>query len=49
MLQATIQGTSVTQVALRCGFQNTGHFAREFRPAFGELPSETLRRLLRAV
>ena len=44
MLEAGIEGTTVTQVALRCGFQNAGHFAREFRLAFGELPSETLRR-----
>lgn len=33
---------TVTQVALRCNFQNLGHFAREYRDAFGELPSETL-------
>ena len=44
MLEGGIEGTTVTQVALRCGFQNAGHFAREFRLAFGELPSETLRR-----
>ena len=35
---------SVTQIALRCGFQNPGHFARDFRLAFGELPSEILRK-----
>ena len=35
---------SVTQIALKCGFQNPGHFARDFRLAFGELPSETLKR-----
>jgi AraC-like DNA-binding protein len=35
---------SVTQIALGCGFQNPGHFARDFRLAFGELPSEILRR-----
>jgi len=38
------RSTSVTQVALKCGFQNTGHFAREYKSMFGELPSETLRR-----
>jgi transcriptional regulator GlxA family with amidase domain len=48
MLERAVEGASVTQVALRCGFQNTGHFAREFRLTFGELPSETLRRTLRA-
>jgi AraC-like DNA-binding protein len=36
--------TSVTQTALRCGFQNLGHFARDYRLAFGELPSTTLRK-----
>jgi len=35
---------AVIQVALKCGFQNPGHFARDFRLAFGELPSETLKR-----
>jgi AraC-like DNA-binding protein len=47
MLESGIEGTTVTQAALRCGFQNAGHFAREFRLTFGELPSETLRRALR--
>ena len=41
------QGSSVTQIALRCGFQNPGHFARDFRLAFGELPSETLKKATR--
>jgi PAS domain S-box-containing protein len=35
--------TSVTGVAFACGFTNLGHFARDYRQAFGELPSETLR------
>lgn len=48
MLETAGDGTSVTQIALRCGFQNTGHFARDYRLSFGELPSETLRRALRA-
>jgi transcriptional regulator GlxA family with amidase domain len=34
---------SVTPIALKCG-QNPGHFARDFRLAFGELPSDILRR-----
>lgn len=38
------KSTSVVQVALRCGFQNVGHFARDYRLAFGERPSETLAR-----
>ena len=38
---------SVIQIALKCGFQNTGHFARDYRVAFGELPSATLQRAKR--
>lgn len=37
-------GASVTAVAFACGFLSTGHFARAYREAFGELPSETIRR-----
>lgn len=44
MLEQSTERTAVTQVALKCGFQNPGHFARDFRLAFGELPSETLKR-----
>ena len=44
MLERCEADGSVVQVALRCGFQNPGHFARDFRLAFGELPSETLKR-----
>lgn len=47
MLEQPDQDSSVTQIALRCGFQNPGHFARDFRLAFGELPSETLRKSTR--
>jgi AraC-like DNA-binding protein len=47
ILEQSGGNASVTQVALKCGFQNPGHFARDFRLAFGELPSETLRRLAR--
>jgi transcriptional regulator GlxA family with amidase domain len=35
---------SVTAVAYACGFFSTGHFARAYREAFGELPSQTIRR-----
>jgi transcriptional regulator GlxA family with amidase domain len=35
---------SVKQVALRCGFRELGRFAADYRAAFGENPSETLRR-----
>jgi AraC-like DNA-binding protein len=44
MIEQSSYGASVTQIALKCGFQNPGHFARDFRHAFGELPSETLRK-----
>jgi AraC-like DNA-binding protein len=36
--------SSVTLVAFACGFGNLGHFARDYRHAFGERPSETLAR-----
>jgi AraC-like DNA-binding protein len=39
--------TSVTSVAFICGFGNLGHFARDYRQAFGELPSATLARAAR--
>ncbi|WP_428140812.1 helix-turn-helix domain-containing protein [Bradyrhizobium sp.] len=35
---------SVTAVAFACGFFSLGHFSRAYRDAFGELPSETIRR-----
>jgi transcriptional regulator GlxA family with amidase domain len=44
MLSSGDSSTSVTTVAFNCGFGNLGHFAREYREAFGELPSETLAR-----
>jgi len=39
--------TSVTHVALRWGFQHLGRFAADYAEAFGEAPSETLRRARR--
>ncbi len=47
MLERSNQVSSVIQVALRCGFQNPGHFARDYRNSFGELPSVTLQRARR--
>ena len=47
MLEQSGGEASVTQIALKCGFQNPGHFARDFRLAFGELPSEVLRKSAR--
>lgn len=43
-LVAPKSNTTVTSVSLECGFNNLGHFARDYRKKFGELPSETLRR-----
>lgn len=41
----TSDGTeSVTSIALECGFAHLGRFARLYKKALGELPSETLRR-----
>jgi PAS domain S-box-containing protein len=44
MLQNEAIEHSVGGVALACGFSNLGHFARDYRLAFGELPSITLNR-----
>jgi AraC-like DNA-binding protein len=44
MLRAGNPRTTITGVALLCGFGNPGHFAADYRRAFGELPSETLLR-----
>ena len=44
MLEQTSENDTVIQIALRCGFQNPGHFARDYRNVFGEVPSVTLQR-----
>lgn len=44
MLAAPEDKTSVAGVANACGFGNLGHFAAYYQRAFGERPSETLRR-----
>lgn len=44
LLTKPYDATTVTGVALTCGFTNLGHFANDYRAAFGELPSQTLRR-----
>ncbi len=36
-------GDTVTSIALRCGYHNPGHFAKEYRKVYGESPSESLR------
>lgn len=40
-------GTSVVATALKAGFTSLGHFARNYRAAYGENPSETLSRALK--
>ena len=47
MLLEANQRTSVSAIAFKCGFGNLGHFARDFRTMFGELPSELLARTRR--
>jgi len=37
-------GTSVTAIALDCGFSHLGRFAQTYQGTFGEAPSATLRR-----
>lgn len=44
MLSNPESRTTVTKVSRRCGFGNLGHFAKDYRNEFGELPSETLLR-----
>jgi len=47
ILERGAPATSVTSVAYACGFGNPGHFAKDYRLAFGELPSDTLARAKR--
>ncbi len=42
MFQEPEVHTSVTDVALHCGFTDLGHFARDYRQMFGEEPSQTI-------
>lgn len=44
LLQAAPTKTSVTDVAIRWGFQHLSHFATHYKKKFGELPSDTLRK-----
>jgi AraC-like DNA-binding protein len=43
-LAAPRPGTTVTRVALDCGFTHLGRFSQEYVRRFGERPSETLQR-----
>jgi AraC-like DNA-binding protein len=47
LLRQPGDATTVTGVALACGFSNPGRFANDYWEMFGELPSETLRRSCR--
>jgi transcriptional regulator GlxA family with amidase domain len=40
--------TTVTATAFACGFQNLGHFAKQYQLLVGELPSVTLARARKA-
>jgi AraC-like DNA-binding protein len=44
MLMSGDPGVTVMATAFRCNFASPGHFARDYREAFGELPSETVSR-----
>jgi AraC-like DNA-binding protein len=44
MLKTAPPRTSITGVALQCGFNHLSQFAQSYRGAFGELPSSTLQR-----
>ena len=45
-LQLAAAGVKIVDVANRWGFWHMGQFAADYRRQFGELPSETLRRLV---
>ena len=44
LLAAGDDGTSVTDAAMSAGFAHLGRFATAYRHAYGEAPSDTLRR-----
>jgi AraC-like DNA-binding protein len=44
MLKESTESTKVTDVALACGFNDLGRFAKEYVAAFGERPSTVLAR-----
>ncbi len=48
LVASTSGGRSVTDIALACGFNHLGKFAKCYRARFGETPSETRRRALPA-
>jgi len=48
LLEQGDETKSVLQIAYKCGFQSASHFARDFRLAFGELPSDVFKRSIRS-
>ena len=44
LLMSGDPGVSVATTAFQCNFASPGHFARDYRETFGELPSETMLR-----
>jgi AraC family ethanolamine operon transcriptional activator len=44
LLRTSLDETTVTQVAMNCGFWELGRFAVAYRRMFGESPSDTLAR-----
>lgn len=44
LLHSATSVTTVTETAFACGFGNLGHFSSDYFRAFGELPSDTLKR-----
>ncbi len=44
MLEETESGGSVTSVCFACGFSDLGRFSKDFAQAFGERPSDVLKR-----
>lgn len=43
LMTSTTDQTTVTDVAIQCGFWHMGQFAKDYKKIFGESPSETLR------
>ena len=44
-LRACSQGETITDIAKRWGFWHMGQFAADYKKQFGELPSETVKRV----
>ena len=44
LLNRADQATTVTEIAMDCGYSNLSAFSKDYRRAFGELPSQVLNR-----